>query len=158
MFKLIANTTPAGIFGTVEAPVPALSDTFGGISRLFVVGLQLFFSVAAIAVLIYLLWGAFDWVTSGGDPDKIGAAQAKMTHAVLGLILVIVALTIFFVVAGNILGIVTRDNNGNWIFKLPSIRNSCTSAGCECSTSGAPCDAGLSCVPKLDGSGKLTCQ
>lgn len=145
MFKVLAQTAPANIFGTVEPPVPALSDTFGGISRIFIVGLQLFFTVAAIAVLIYLLWGAFDWVTSGGDPERISAAQAKMTHAVIGIILVIAALTIFWVVAGNVLGIIYQDNSGNWIFKLPSIQNQTTEpkkAGLTCN-SGSECASGV---------------
>lgn len=122
--KVIAAITPADIIGsTIAPPNPALVDPFGGISRLMIVGLQLFFSVAAIAVLIYLLWGAFDWVNSGGDSERIAAAQAKMTNAVIGIILAVAALTIFSLVAGDILGIITRDANGSWIFKLPSIND-----------------------------------
>jgi len=108
------------IFGQVT-PVAGFDNQFEGISRVFIVGLQLFFFVAALAVFAYLLWGAYDWITSAGDPEKISSAQAKMTHAVIGLVLVFVALAIFYVVTGPILGIIVQDPNGNWIFKLPTI-------------------------------------
>lgn len=123
LLTVIANTpTPINFIGaSIAPPNPIFSDTFGSISRLFIVGIQLFLSVSAIAVLVYLLWGAFDWVNSGGDPERISQAQAKMTHAVIGIIMIVAALTIFMVVAGDILGIVFRNDAGEWIFKLPSI-------------------------------------
>lgn len=158
-FKLIGASNVNTIFGSpITPPNSALTDPVSGLSRIIVVGLQIFFSVAGIAVLIYLLWGAFDWITSGGDSDKVAAAQSKMTNAVIGIIMVIVALTIFSVVVGDILGIVKRDSNGSWIFKLPTLNDNCTSAGCTCTTSGTACDTGLSCIPRLDGSGTLSCQ
>ncbi|HRN70148.1 MAG TPA: hypothetical protein PLS49_03090, partial [Candidatus Woesebacteria bacterium] len=79
--------------------------------------------VAAIAVLIYLLWGAFDWINSGGDSEKIASAQAKMTNAVIGIIMIVVAFTIFNVVAVDIVGFVQRDANGNLRFRIPSIND-----------------------------------
>jgi hypothetical protein len=131
------------IGSTVAPPNPALANPFAGISRLFIVGIQLFLSLAAITVLIYLLWGAYDWITSGGDSENVAKAQSKMTNAVIGIILIIVALTVFNVVAGNILGIVTKDGNGNWIFKLPSINdNSPQQKGVAC-TDNSQCISGL---------------
>lgn len=142
--KLMIQIDPKQIVGsTIAPPNPVLADPFGGLSRLIIVGIQLFLSVSALAVLFYLLWGAFDWVNSGGDSERIAAAQAKMTNAVIGIILVIVALTIFGVVAGDILGIVTRDNNGNWIFKLPSLNDSSGPQSCG---SGSPCPSGQQCI------------
>lgn len=63
----------------------------------------LVFSVAAIAVLIYMIWGAYDWITSGGDKDKIAAARKKIVNALIGL--AVLALAFFIVtVVGNIVG------------------------------------------------------
>lgn len=120
LFLLAANTNQE-IFGQVKDPTGNFDNEFEGISRVIIVGIQLFFFVAAVSVLIYLLWGALDWINSGGDPERISAAQAKMTHAVIGLILVFVALGIFYAIAGPVLGIIVQDPNGNWIFKLPTI-------------------------------------
>lgn len=143
-FLLLGQADVQKIIGsTIAPPNPALANPFGGLSRLFIVGIQLFLSVAAISVLIYLLWGAFDWVNSGGDSENIAKAQSKMTNAVIGIILIIVALTVFNVVAGDILGIVTKDGNGNWIFKLPSIRDNEPQGSGEACTDNSQCLGGV---------------
>lgn len=122
-FSLLAATNQ-DIFGSpITPPNAAFADPIGGLSRLAAVGIQVFFVIAAIAVLIYLLWGAFEWITSGGDSDNIAKAQARMTNAVIGLILVIVAFSIFNLVAVDIVGFVERDENGDLRFKIPSIND-----------------------------------
>lgn len=122
LFRIQAATTIDQIIGTTVAPpVKGFDNMFSSISNVFIVGIQLFLTVAAISVLIYLLWGAYDWISSSGDAERLAMAQAKMTHAVIGLLLIIVALTVFMVVAGTILGIVVQNDAGQWIFKLPSI-------------------------------------
>ena len=35
--------------------------------------------------------GGFKYVTSGGDPKKVQAAQATLTYAILGLVLALLA-------------------------------------------------------------------
>ncbi len=39
----------------------------------------------ALAAILYLAWGAFDWTTSEGNQEKLTAARNKMIHAVAGL-------------------------------------------------------------------------
>ncbi len=134
--------TNQDIFGSpINPPNPALADPVGGLSRLFAVGIQMFFVIAAIAVLIYLLWGAFDWINSGGDSENIAKAQSKMTNSVIGLILVIVAFSIFNLVAVDIVGFVERDENGDLRFKIPSINDTPESCGAA-----GPCATGKQCV------------
>ena len=50
--------------------------------------LSLVMIIAALLVLVYLMWGAFDWLTSGGDKAKIDSARQKLIAAVVGLIIV----------------------------------------------------------------------
>jgi hypothetical protein len=45
--------------------------------------------VGGLAVILFMIWGAFDWITAGGDAGKIGKARDKMTNAVIGLILLV---------------------------------------------------------------------
>ena len=33
----------------------------------------------------YLIWGAIDWITSGGDKAKYESARNKITYALIGL-------------------------------------------------------------------------
>lgn len=53
-----------------------------------------FFVITGLAALFYLLLGAFSWVTSGGDKDKINEARAKITSSVVGLLMVVVVLAV----------------------------------------------------------------
>jgi hypothetical protein len=66
--------------------------------------LKIVFIAAALAVLIYLIIGAFKWITSGGDKDAIGKARGTIVNALIGL--AILALAFFItVLVGQILGI-----------------------------------------------------
>jgi hypothetical protein len=44
--------------------------------------------VTALLVFFYLIWGGFDWITSGGDKGKTEKARSKIMAAVIGLIIV----------------------------------------------------------------------
>ena len=52
---------------------------------------QLAFGIAIVVVLIYLVWGAFDWITSGGDKDAVGKARGKIINALIGIAVLAVA-------------------------------------------------------------------
>lgn len=102
------------IFGTINPPQGAptnLGNFIGGAVRIFLL-------VVAFAVLIYLLWGALDWITSGGDKEKLTKAQNKITNAVIGLVVVFAMLSVFLLLTGNILHIITVTPTG-WTFNLP---------------------------------------
>ncbi|GIW63441.1 MAG: hypothetical protein KatS3mg091_243 [Patescibacteria group bacterium] len=55
---------------------------------------KLFFTIAALVALYYLIMGAFEWLSSGGDDDKISGARKKITAAVIGLIMIVAVLAI----------------------------------------------------------------
>ena len=114
---------PDDLFGKVTPPPggEAFENPHSGLGRVIIVGIRLVLIVGSIATLIYLLYGAYLWVSSQGDEDKLNHARLVMTHAVIGIILMIVAITIFGVVTNDVLGIIRRNNNGDWIFGLPSI-------------------------------------
>jgi hypothetical protein len=70
--------------------------------------LTIVFIAAALAVLIYLIIGAFKWITSGGDKDAIGKARGTIVNALIGL--AILALAFFITVLfGQILNINILD-------------------------------------------------
>lgn len=56
--------------------------------------IRLFFAIAGLAALFYLLLGALAWVTSGGSKDQVEAAQKKIIAAVVGVVLIVVVLSI----------------------------------------------------------------
>lgn len=67
--------------------IPTLSD-------LLTFAVRIFFVIAGLAALFYMLIGAFAWVTSGGDKDAVTAARDKIQAAVVGLIMMVVVLAI----------------------------------------------------------------
>jgi hypothetical protein len=66
--------------------------------------LTIVFSVAALMVLIMLIIGAFNWITSGGEKEKIGKARDRIINALIGLALLALAFLIVRVV-GTLLNI-----------------------------------------------------
>jgi hypothetical protein len=50
--------------------------------------------VSAVITVFFLVWAGFDWITSGGDSGKAGKAKEKLTNAIIGLVVVLLAVTI----------------------------------------------------------------
>ncbi|MBU0978698.1 MAG: hypothetical protein ABIJ03_01805 [Patescibacteria group bacterium] len=55
-------------------------------------------AIAALAVLLFLLFGAIEWISSGGDKNKLESARNKMMHAALGIIILSATTAIFMVI------------------------------------------------------------
>lgn len=87
-----------------------LSDEFGyghintlgeGLGFLVVPG----FGIAGLAVGLYFIFGAFKYLTSGGNPESVKAARATITHAIIGFLLLLFVF-ILFEILPQILGLV----------------------------------------------------
>ena len=65
--------------------------------------LTLAFAIAVLIVLIMLVWGAFEWITSGGDKDAVAKARNRIINALIGLAVLAVAFALTRV-AGQFLG------------------------------------------------------
>lgn len=59
--------------------------------------------VAALLAFFYLILGGIQWITSGGDKAGMEAARNKITHAIVGLVIVGAAWAIMLLVQ-NFLG------------------------------------------------------
>lgn len=64
---------------------------------------------AGILLLVYLVYGGLEWLTSGGDKAKLESARAKLTNALIGVAIIgasfavwKIALTFFGIDAPNI--------------------------------------------------------
>ena len=84
-----AQTTNYSTTTTVNVgwKIPSLADVVG-----FLIKFLFFF--AGLAALLYLLLGAFAWVTSSGDKEAVKKAQDKIQAAVVGLVIIVVVLVI----------------------------------------------------------------
>jgi len=74
--------------GAFPSASPLAQMSVGGIVSSI---LPYIFSAAAIALLIYLVLGGFQLMTSRGDPKAAQSAQAKITNALVGFVIVIFA-------------------------------------------------------------------
>lgn len=95
--KLLASSAAVGTFIYSAAPILAQSDGLGefklpdegfapSIGALLSALLTFVMLVAVLLVFIYLIWGAIEWITSGGDKGKAESARNKITAAIIGLI------------------------------------------------------------------------
>jgi hypothetical protein len=114
--KLLSAVSNSDIFGKISPPPGSQNlgvDPVAGVTVLITQGIRLFILLCAIALLIYLLWGAWDWITSGGQKEMIEKAKQKITNAIIGIFLVFLALTVFTLVTQRLLKI--TDNNGGFV-------------------------------------------
>ncbi|OGE25326.1 hypothetical protein A3C26_00665 [Candidatus Daviesbacteria bacterium RIFCSPHIGHO2_02_FULL_39_12] len=57
------------------------------------------FLIAVLVVLVMLIWGAFEWITSGGDKEAVGKARSRIINALVGLAVLAVAFALTRVAA-----------------------------------------------------------
>jgi len=124
--RLLADVDHAvqELFGGISPP-DAMNvggeDPVQGLGKLVAFGINMFITIAGIFLLIYLLWGALDWIQSNGEKERLTKAQNKITNALIGIILVFVVLTVFNLLAGKLLGIVNPIDGGGFEIKLPTL-------------------------------------
>lgn len=63
-------------------------DELSGIISAFV---PYVFGVAGLFLLLYLIWGGFGFMTSGGDSKALEEARKKISFAILGFLIIFVA-------------------------------------------------------------------
>lgn len=67
--------------------IPTFADIITFLIRFAFVG-------AGVMALLYLLMGAFSWITSGGEKEKVEKARDKLQAAIVGVILVVVVVAL----------------------------------------------------------------
>lgn len=90
----------------ISPPPQGYSDLGAFVTNVF----TLAFGVALLVVLVMLIWGAFEWITSGGDKEAVGKARNRIINALIGLAVLAVAFA---------LGRVAAQFLGFNIFELP---------------------------------------
>lgn len=85
--------TVGGIFGKITPPDAiknfAGTDVTGtaGLNKFLSNLIALIYAVAAIVLVLMIVWGAWDWLLSGGEKEKVANAQRKIIHAIIGIVL-----------------------------------------------------------------------
>lgn len=93
--------------------IPALSKLSGGqaFARYIAIIWQFIVIVGGLAVLLYLIWGALDWIFSGANPERLKRAKDKMFNGIFGLAILVLSFVIM-----KIISLVTGLNilNPDW--------------------------------------------
>lgn len=72
-------------------------DFLGDVSR-FSLGnvlgwaMRMVFVIAGLFVFYHLIFGALEWIQSGGDKDKVDKARKRITTAITGLVILFIVL------------------------------------------------------------------
>lgn len=96
MKLLIAKTTLDTIFGKIAPPpgTPDVANPADAVSSALTVAIRLFFIFSSLAAFLYMMLGAFDWITSSGDKEKLTKAQQRIRNAVIGIIVLVLVLVL----------------------------------------------------------------
>ena len=99
---------------TINIPQPT-NVKIGNIGTLISALVGVLLILAALMAFFFLILGGIQWITSGGDKAGMEAARNKITHAVVGLIIVGAAWAVMILLQ-NFLGVTIIGNS----FTLPN--------------------------------------
>jgi hypothetical protein len=89
---------------TMTIPQPKSQFTITSFGQLISALVGTMMIVAALLAFFFLILGGIQWITAGGDKAGMETARNKITHAIVGLIIVGAAWAIMMLVQ-NFLGI-----------------------------------------------------
>lgn len=131
---------PINIQGQIADITPIAS-----LDQLLQIGASAILTIGTLAVLYYLLYGAFSWITAGGEKGKIEEARTMMTQGIVGLVILASVFMIFGMVL-NFLGLRDRFNIGNYGGTATGGQTGGNNAICTVGASGSDGGAGGYCT------------
>lgn len=140
MFILIAQGQPINIASQIGVISPILS-----LGSLIEIAADAVLLIGTLGVLYYLLYGAFSWITAGGEKGKIEEARSMMTQGVVGLVILASVFLIFGLVL-NFLGLKNRINIGGYGGTATGGQTGGNNAICTLGVSGSDGGAGGYCT------------
>ncbi|MBI2022235.1 hypothetical protein HYS97_00060 [Candidatus Daviesbacteria bacterium] len=102
--EILAQFKIPGQSGQQEIVVPSgiPKELSGGLdttgASFFQVGYQFVFYAAIVLAVIFLMFSGIQMITSGGDSEKLTQARRRMTFAIVGLTIVLLAFLIVSII------------------------------------------------------------
>jgi hypothetical protein len=84
--------------GVKTPPGTSIINPDTSIGAIVSFGVAFVIVIAFLAALLYIVIGAFQWITSGGDKQKVADARNHILAAVIGLIVIALSFVIINVV------------------------------------------------------------
>ena len=88
--------TPDGT-GKCIPQITALSDIWLIVAAV----IEMLLRVAALAAIVFVIWGGFEFIKSQGEPDATTRARNTVLNALVGLVIAVVAATAVTFIAGQ---------------------------------------------------------
>lgn len=92
----LALTLPGGKSITAPGGIPT-----GGlpvVSKVIGNSITIMLIVTVILTLLFLIWGGVQWIQSGGDKQKLSSARARLTYAIIGLVIALLSFLIISII------------------------------------------------------------
>ena len=81
------------VFAQEEKP-KRIGDLFGILDNVF----QYIFPLAGLICVVFIIIGGYMWMSAAGDPSRVKTAQDTLTWAIIGLVVVLLAVAIIEVI------------------------------------------------------------
>lgn len=89
-----------GIYNPVVSPSVGTGIGAVIIAKFIAEFLSIAFIIAGIVLLGMILFAGIEWMTAGGDQNKLKSAQGRLTNALIGFIIVVATRAILGFIAG----------------------------------------------------------
>jgi hypothetical protein len=71
----------------INKALPRAASSSQGFARYIAIIWQVMVIFGGLAVLIWTIWGALDWIMAGSNPDRLKSAKEKMFNGIFGLVI-----------------------------------------------------------------------
>jgi uncharacterized BrkB/YihY/UPF0761 family membrane protein len=92
--KLLSLTIGGGTPITAPSGLPQPGAI--SIEKIISNTLSLIITAGIVVSVIMIVWAGIQWVTSEGDKQKVAAARARLTWAIIGIIIMLIS---FFIIS-----------------------------------------------------------
>jgi len=94
----LKNTAVAAKLGSTQTNIPIL---IGKIINVIV-------SLLGLIAVVLIIIGGFQWMTSGGEEEKITKAKQLMINGIIGLVIIVLAYAIATFIIGKLVDVVNQ--------------------------------------------------
>ncbi len=108
----IATLLPSYAFAQSPGSIPQfyLEGNIGNVANvsdwvnLLITGVRWFYTILFIVALLYILLASFNFITSGGDQEKVKTARRQLIFAIVGIAVALVSYTVISLVRNTLSG------------------------------------------------------
>ena len=81
--------------------IPAIANKDGGqvFAKYIAIFWQFIVIIGGLAVLLYLIWGALDWIFAGNNQERMTRAKTKFMDGIFGLVLLVLSYLIIKIIS-----------------------------------------------------------